>query len=298
MVALRGMMLLALAVTLALCSTPTSTTHEVRRLQDTFPVGTNLSQSEYEGLRGLLEAKNDTKLTTLYRATWDGTFYGDLLDLVENKTDVVIVIRKDQYLFAVYIKDGIQTPANATKMHIYKSEVSWFSLAGHFDTPTEIKLWQSWQEIRVVGRVGDYCDRIPSAWDIACGSRVLIGGRLMLGLNEPYYDDGWIDSGFQDIPIEYVPDGYEGVRGGNSGDPTDRGDRKYAWLAGSFEFRADELEVLQVYPPQPTAPPPPPPPAQPPAGLSLSDVEYGGLLSLLKPSNDTMVDTLHRASVD
>ncbi|CEM33065.1 unnamed protein product [Vitrella brassicaformis CCMP3155] len=132
MVVLRGMMLLALAVTLALCLTPTSTTHEVRHLQDTRPVGTSLSQAEYEGLRGLLQATDDTNFTTLYRASVNGTTYSDLLDSVENKTDLAIVIRSRQNVFGVYIKDGIQTPANATESHYYKSEVLWFSLAGHF----------------------------------------------------------------------------------------------------------------------------------------------------------------------
>ncbi|CEL93636.1 unnamed protein product [Vitrella brassicaformis CCMP3155] len=241
MVALRGMMLLALAVTLALCVTgsdafmsPTNTT-QVRRLQESRPPSdSSLSQSEYDNLRGLLG--NDTALTMLYRASRNGVTYGDMLDRVGNKTDLVIVIRNAQYVFGVYISEGIRLPAfDGSGMmpgwHGYGSDVWLFSLAGHYENATK---WSPLQKIVLVASRRGFVPRR--------NARVTVGGLWLGNGNGWSRDDIRECTHFHGVSWGVpMPEGYMGALYHHSvlGGP-------YYVLGGSWDFTADELEILSV----------------------------------------------------
>ncbi|CEM19545.1 unnamed protein product [Vitrella brassicaformis CCMP3155] len=242
------MMLLGLAVTLALCVTgsnaftsPTDTT-QVRRLQ---PFGSSLSKSEYDDLCGLLG--NNTTLTLLYKSSSAGTAYGDMLACVENKPNVVIVIRNAQYAFGAFISEGIRLPAfNSTtgmmpRWHGYESDVWFFSLAGHYENATKIEIDQQSQDVLVAsqiwgnpmapcfgGLVPRYNARVVVGRDLSLG-RSLSGGCWPLSTDD-------IRKGRQSTDANDVPEGYMGVTDENGN----------ALLGGSRQFIADEIEIFAV----------------------------------------------------
>ncbi|CEM36482.1 unnamed protein product [Vitrella brassicaformis CCMP3155] len=190
------------------------------------PSGTPLSASEYEALVYLLGG-DTTRLTSLYRMSVDGTTYGDLLDNVGDAKPLILVIKKDQYVFGVYVSAGIQEPDDPTSDHEYRSDIWWFSLAGHFDEPTKIEIPQENQGVTVAGR----------KWN-AFGANMGIGGGILLGWSgtsdgPPSAD---IRSCYQYTRSEYVPEGYMGVM-------DEEGD---ALLGGSQNFIVNEIEVLSV----------------------------------------------------
>ncbi|CEM35047.1 unnamed protein product [Vitrella brassicaformis CCMP3155] len=234
------MMLMALAVTLALCVAGSSgfvsltKTTQVRRLQEGPPAGSSLSESEYDGLRHLLEATNDTTLTTLYRASVDGTAYGDMLDRVENKTELVIVIRNAQYVFGVYIRDGIRLPDDPTGTHEYHPYMWWFSLAGHYSNPTKMRLTPPELDVEVAGREGG---SVPSGSSVY--ARVYVGGGFMLGRAGP-------DSGRPATDIRNCRSSMWWGTVSAAGDYMGVSVGSRALLGGSEVFVADEIEMLTV----------------------------------------------------
>ncbi|CEM34028.1 unnamed protein product [Vitrella brassicaformis CCMP3155] len=223
----------------------------LRRVQSDPPNGTSLSAALCEGLLDLM-GNETTRLTSLYRTSVHGTNYSDLhdrvfatvfasrrnhlLDGVGDAGPLVVVIKKDQYVFGAFISGGIQSPDHTAGGGFYKCDgtaifhydmiydgfrtyecdVWHFSLAGHFPQPTKI---EGNPERQYVGLLSE-------RW-----ASMYIGGpgRLYLG---PAADirncSQWTDS-------EYVPDGYTGERIELDGD---------AFLGGSYEFTADEIEVL------------------------------------------------------
>ncbi|CEL94353.1 unnamed protein product [Vitrella brassicaformis CCMP3155] len=210
--------------------------HLVRRVQQQVspPDGTSLSASEYQGLLDLMGSDNGTELniTSLYRSSVNGTTYDDLLDSVGDAEPLVFVIRKDKYVFGAFINCGLMLPDTPTGMHEYDCDLWWFSLTGHFDTPTKIDIDREDEWVTVAGREG----REGSARD---RGSVRIGDWLALGDDEhsdqPAAD---IRSCAQRIPSDYVPEGYTGKRDAGG----------HARLGGSFKnyFMADEIEVLHV----------------------------------------------------
>mmetsp|Transcript_15353 Transcript_15353/g.36489 ORF Transcript_15353/g.36489 Transcript_15353/m.36489 type:complete len:206 (+) Transcript_15353:77-694(+) len=123
------------------------------------PVGTldtSLSESQYSSLLGLLGNPN-MKLASIYRSSRDGSRYEDLLRCVGDKTGLVFIIRTGRYVFGAYISAGLQLPDDPTSYRTYDSDVWWFSLAGHFLTPTKIEIDQDLQWVRVAGREADEC---------------------------------------------------------------------------------------------------------------------------------------------
>jgi len=200
---------------------------QVRRMQSR-PIVTSLSMSEQEGLLGLLNA---TELDTRYRTSVDGTSYWDLLGYASGLGPVVLVIRKDQYLFGAYISEGIQMPDGPTDSHRYDSDVLWFSLAGHFPKPTKMNITRQ-QIVDVAGRkYGNTSAVIEAGVPLS----YLVHHHLVhLRLGE--FPETGITSCYQYTPSENVPAGYTGERdeGGN------------ALLGGSKYSMADEIEVLHV----------------------------------------------------
>ncbi|CEM34006.1 unnamed protein product [Vitrella brassicaformis CCMP3155] len=241
----------------------------LRGLQASRPNGTSLSASEYKSLLGLL-GNDTTELTSLYRMSVHGSSYGDLLDRVGDAKPLVFVVKKDKYVFGVYISAGIQPPDDPTSSNVYGSDVWWFSLAGHFPQPTKIDIDRAEQALMVGGRKGN-----------ANGANMGIGGTIRFG------DGGTVDgqpaadirSCHQLTLGDYVPEEYTGVR-------DEYGD---VVLGGSDDFIADEIEVLEVpYTPVPSLPPP--------SGTSLSASEYEGLLGLLGNAT-TRLTSLYRTSL-
>jgi len=195
---------------------------QVRRMQSR-PIVTSLSMSEQEGLLGLLNA---TELDTRYRTSVDGTSYWDLLGYASGLGPVVLVIRKDQYLFGAYISEGIQMPDGPTDSHRYDSDVLWFSLAGHFPKPTKIDIDRERHFVYVTGAEAEELVNMAIGTELELG----FGGH---GSQQPADD---IRSCLQYIGSDDVPEGYTGA-GDGEGD---------AYLGGSYEFMADEIEVLWV----------------------------------------------------
>jgi len=186
-----------------------------------LPEGTSLTQSQYYGLLKLM-GDYTMKLRSLYRTSLHGTAYGDLLDRVGDKTRLVFIIRKDEYVFGASISAGLRLPDDPTDTNHYKCDVLRFSLAGHFAQPTIIEdIPPRYGHVTVAGREGG-----------VFGERVFIGGFLALG--------PWMTADIRSCQLlthrDDVPAGYTGVR--------DRFD--HALLGGSFEFHADEIEILTV----------------------------------------------------
>jgi len=163
---------------------------------------------------------NGTELTSLYRTSVHGTTYDDLLDSVGDAEPLVFVIRKGQYVFGAFINCGLELPDDPTDWHKYDCDVWYFSLAGHFPKPTKIDIDEGDHFVVVSGREGSL-----SGW-----ANAEIGGRLYLGFR-PY-----IRSCMQVTDSRYLPAGYTGERNEYGG----------AYLGGSYDFIADEIEVLHV----------------------------------------------------
>mmetsp|Transcript_16273 Transcript_16273/g.46304 ORF Transcript_16273/g.46304 Transcript_16273/m.46304 type:complete len:279 (+) Transcript_16273:2488-3324(+) len=162
----------------------------------------------------------DITLTLIYRASSHGSTYGHLLHCVGDRRGLVFVIRKDKYVFGVYMSAGIQLPHDPKGYNDYSCYVYDFSLSGHFEKPT--KMLDDRRLVYVAGREGTVGKlRIDG-----------IGGCLCLGYGTA--DD--MRSCRQSIPRQYVPEGYVGVRD----------DRGNAVFGGSEHFMADEIEVLHV----------------------------------------------------
>ncbi|CEM33982.1 unnamed protein product [Vitrella brassicaformis CCMP3155] len=209
----------------------------LRGLQVTPPEGTSLSASEYEGLVGLLVQEGElgvlgnatTKLTPLYWTAAHGTAWRKVLVRVGDAEPLVFIIRKDNYVFGAFISDRLLLSDDyPTDRREYESDVWLFSLAGHFPQPTKINLYGGGQIVRVAERRG-----------AVYGARVWIGGRFSLAMG--YGGDG--RSAAADIRScrhyttgSDVPEGYTGVKNENG----------TAFLGGSMEFMADDIEVLHV----------------------------------------------------
>ncbi|CEL98351.1 unnamed protein product [Vitrella brassicaformis CCMP3155] len=160
------------------------------------------------------------RLKLIYRATRDGPSFDDFLRCVGDTKGLVFVIRKDKYVFGVYMSAGIQLPHDPKGYNDYSCYVYDFSLSGHFEKPT--KMLDDRRLVYVAGREGTVGKlRIDG-----------IGGCLCLGYGTA--DD--MRSCRQSIPRQYVPEGYVGVRD----------DRGNAVFGGSEHFMADEIEVLTV----------------------------------------------------
>ncbi|CEM33989.1 unnamed protein product [Vitrella brassicaformis CCMP3155] len=232
----------------------------LRGLQEvTPPNGTSLSASEYEGLLGLLGGNDTTELTSLYRTSVHGTTYGDLLDRVGDAKPIVLVIRKDKYVFGVFISKGLLLPDDRTGSNFYDCQNTYpcdlwhFSLAGHFPKPTKIEIRPVIKRVEVAGREGNVSGAnfiIGTYQLLACG---VVAESGLGPRNKRTAAD--IRSCAQRIPMSLLPEGYTGEKNSSWG---------YALFGGgSGYFTADEIEVLQVResidqpsPPMTTAPEP------------------------------------------
>ncbi|CEM27079.1 unnamed protein product [Vitrella brassicaformis CCMP3155] len=195
---------------------------EIEVLEVPYPTA-----SEYEALVGLLGMGNDTtQLTSLYRTSVQGTNYSDLLDNVGDAKPLIFVIRKDQYVFGVYISADIQEPDDLTTWRKYDSDVWWFSLAGHFTTPTKIEIPEYRQWVEVAGREED-----------EVRGNMYIGGGIILGAGPTVNDPPAADIRSCNQSLFDMPEGYMG-----------RDEEGYPVLGGSLKFMADEIEVLQAAP--------------------------------------------------
>mmetsp|Transcript_15354 Transcript_15354/g.36494 ORF Transcript_15354/g.36494 Transcript_15354/m.36494 type:complete len:242 (+) Transcript_15354:187-912(+) len=150
---------------------------QLRGLQVSPPRNTSLSASEYEALLASMGGDTTTQVTSLYRTSVHGTTYGDLLDNVGDAKPLVFVVRKDKYVFGVYVSAGIQLPDDPTDVNSYRSDVWYFSLVGHFPQPTKIEIPQVQLSVDVAGRNGS-----------AVGANMYIDGHLWLGYGG--YSDG------------------------------------------------------------------------------------------------------------
>ncbi|CEM34111.1 unnamed protein product [Vitrella brassicaformis CCMP3155] len=169
------------------------------------------------------------QLNVIYKSSRDGATYGDLLRCVGDKTGLVFIIKKDIYLFGVYISAGLLLPDKPINgCSTYDCDVRYFSLAGHFATPTKIDIAWEWRElyVDVAGRKGSVGD----------GANVYIGGGLFLGYGGSHQPAADIRSCHQWTYSSDVPEGYMGKRGGYSD----------AFLGGALDFMADEIEVLHA----------------------------------------------------
>ena len=169
------------------------------------------------------------------RASRDGTTYSDMLRCVGDKTRLVFVIRKDEYVFGAFISAGIELPDDPRGENKYLCDGWHFSLAGHFNKPT--MMGQCGRTLRVAGREGI----VPVV--SVFRAKLVIGCYLWLGYKGLWW--GYECSAAatdmrrcrQVISFEDdVPEGYVGVR-------DEDGD---AVFGGSPDFMADDLEVLTV----------------------------------------------------
>ncbi|CEL98341.1 unnamed protein product [Vitrella brassicaformis CCMP3155] len=164
-----------------------------------------------------------TSLRSLYRSSRDGPSYGDLLRCVGDTSGLVFVIRKDTYVFGAFIRAALELPHYPRGMNEYECDVWYFSLAGHFDTPTKM---EGSRMVGVAGREGT------------------VYGVAKLGIGRRF--DRWLWLGYEGgaaddmrrcrhgVPSDDVPGVYVGVR-----DEYDR-----ALFGCSIDFMADEVEVL------------------------------------------------------
>ena len=166
-----------------------------------------------------------------------GTTYGDLLDNVGDAKPLVFVVRKDQYVFGVYISAGIQEPDDPTDWNKYGSDVWYFSLAGHFPQPTKIEIHvpDFVRGMLVAGRKGN-----------VGGSNLEIGGFLSLGSSGKL--DGPPAADIRSISqfLMDVPEGYTGVTGFLPAELYVGERHILPLLGGSYLFMADEIEVLRA----------------------------------------------------
>jgi len=193
--------------------------------------GATLDALQSAALYRFLGLTTVSRLKLIYRASRDGSSYGDLLRCVSDASGLVFVIRKGKYVFGAFISDHIQVPLDYKGGHFYSCDGWDFSLAGHFAKgPT--KLEEGSRDVGVAGREGQ----------VDNGSKLNIGWWLSLGYGTPARlgcEGGAADdmrSCSQFIPHYDLPDGYEGVRH----------ERGRALFGGSEEFMADEVEVLTV----------------------------------------------------
>jgi len=165
-------------------------------------------------------------LSVIYKSSRDGSTYGDLLRCVGDKSGLVFIIRKGTYLFGAFIIAGLQLPDDPTKSRRYVCDVWYFSLAGHFDKPTKIDIDRERHFVYVTGAEAEELVNMAIGTELELG----FGGH---GSQQPADD---IRSCLQYIGSDDVPEGYTGA-GDGEGD---------AYLGGSYEFMADEIEVLWV----------------------------------------------------
>jgi len=180
-----------------------------------LPEGTSLTHQEYYGLVGLL-GDHTMKLRSLYRASRDGTTYGDMLRCVGDKTRLVFVIRKDEYVFGAFVSGGLKLPDDPTDWNAYDCDLWHFSLAGLFPQPTKIDIDREKQHVYVAGRQEVY------------GTKVRIGGYMWLGHSS-----------------EELTADMRSCRQNHPG-PNVLAGSGHACLGVSVEFMADDLEVLHV----------------------------------------------------
>ncbi|CEM34104.1 unnamed protein product [Vitrella brassicaformis CCMP3155] len=205
--------------------------------QSDLPNGTSLSASEYDALLGLL-VNDTTELISLYRTSVHGTEYGNLLDRVGNALPLVLVIKKDEYVFGYYIGGGLLQPDDHTRKFTdvnktgtlnYMCDVWRFSLAGHFPTPTKMDLDSNETFVTVAVRGADVCCE-----NVNIGAALHLGWGGSGGSHQPAAD---IRSCYHEaIVSDDLPEGYIGER-------DEDGD---ALFGGSLEFMGDEIEVLRA----------------------------------------------------
>ncbi|CEL94359.1 unnamed protein product [Vitrella brassicaformis CCMP3155] len=161
------------------------------------PLGSSLTESEFKALRGLIGGQ--VKLKSLYRTSLHGSTYDNLLRCVGDKTGLVFVVRKGEYVFGAFISAGLELPDDPTGSNRYDCDVWHFSLAGHFPQPTKIDISRLAQY--VAGREGSLY-----------GASVRIGGGLRLGDDGSDWPAADIRSCFQSTDRNEVPEGYVGAR--------------------------------------------------------------------------------------
>ncbi|CEL98344.1 unnamed protein product [Vitrella brassicaformis CCMP3155] len=187
--------------------------------------GATFDALQSAALYRFLRPTTASRLKLIYRASSDGSSYGDLLRCVGDASGLVFIIRKDKYVFGAFISAGIRLPDDRKGKKKYRCDMWHFSLAGHFAKgPTKME-GGNWP-VYVAGREGT-----------VRGAKLLMvgGGWLELGYEGGAAADD-IRSCCQGIPWWDVPEGYVGVRNG----------RGSAFFGGSAYFMADEVEVLRV----------------------------------------------------
>ncbi|CEM13914.1 unnamed protein product [Vitrella brassicaformis CCMP3155] len=197
-----------------------------------------LTDEQQDALRGWVDGR---QLRLLYRASCDGSRYEDLLRCVGDAGPLLFVIRKDDYVFGGYMGDGLKLPEDPRGFDTYSCDLWHFSLAGHFDGPTKIKLLHTWEKrVTVAGPEGN-----PP---LKCGGNVrLCIARLFLGTlslaggaNDSPGDDvlscrHWVDN--RDVAA-----GYRGSRAEHGGADNDG----KAYFGGKWRFQADDVHVLSL----------------------------------------------------
>ncbi|CEM22863.1 unnamed protein product [Vitrella brassicaformis CCMP3155] len=203
---------------------------EFREKMATF--GSSLRRKQLDQLEEWLGP--DKTLRPVFRGTkeeWDEDAF---FDIMENSTGpVVLLVRRNEYIFGCYIEAGIRAPEDGNDVHKYDTDVWFFSLAGHFDDPAARKIpIPKWRQQVVVARRGDE----------SLGSALKVGhDYLCIGTRETWNEPDWIRSCQQAFPEkEFLcdDDEYQGE--------TDYDDD--VLLGGATVFEADEIEVLQVVP--------------------------------------------------
>ncbi|CEM02728.1 unnamed protein product [Vitrella brassicaformis CCMP3155] len=125
-------------------ASPVEPQHSPTRDSESAAAGVlGLTDEQQDALRGWVDGR---QLRLLYRASCDGSRYEDLLRCVRDAGPLVFVIRKDDYVFGGYMGDGLKLPEDPRGFDSYSSDLWHFSLAGHFDGPTKIKLLHTWEK--------------------------------------------------------------------------------------------------------------------------------------------------------
>ncbi|CEL99528.1 unnamed protein product [Vitrella brassicaformis CCMP3155] len=182
------------------------------------------------------------QFSLIYRASRDGCQYGDMLDRVGGVRPIVLVIRKDTYVFGCFIPAGLREPNYPDVVSRYECHVVPFSLAGNFDGPTKIAIKQDGQHVVLAGRE-TAVDGMAKLWiGVGAGDFMREYRREGLCLGYGGRDSGPIDDmrscrqpmWRRQLGFDYLSDNEAGFRGLIQD----------VRLGGSVKFMADELEVL------------------------------------------------------
>ncbi|CEL98008.1 unnamed protein product [Vitrella brassicaformis CCMP3155] len=202
---------------------------------------TILDPIQCAALYGFLDLATGDSLRVIYRAARDGPSYGDLLHRVGDSKRLVLVVKKEHYVFGAYMSDAIKPPDDPRAFNHYECDVWEFSLAGHFDQPSrwpvEMAMGEGRQSVGVAGWRSPHWPKLCIGWGMRIGTFDRKGIYFDRKGNYLSSSDD-VRSCSHAIVSRRIPEGYVGVR-------DERGD---ALLGGSEHFMADDVEVLLVSP--------------------------------------------------